>query len=300
MPKIRKAAFALPSLITLFAVLCAFVSITFSFTAHGLVGDERITYLFYAAVAIVGSIAFDTFDGKIARLTRTSTKFGMELDSLADAISFGVAPAVLMYAFALHQLKFIGIFACFLYLCGALLRLARFNIELPPEGVQTHFKGIPSPGGAACIISIVMACAEINFVKFTDFELNTLAFITVAVGILMISNVRYKTMKGPKNKADVAYVITGILIFVLGSVFHGPYIGFFLLTSYFVLSGILLTALYNLKRPPRAHRRHRHAGKSASHADDNHTSDSHADDNHTSDNLADDTETATPSAEEDE
>jgi len=289
MPKIRKAAFALPSLVTLFAVLCAFVSITFTFTAQGLAGEERITYLLYAAIAIVGSIAFDSFDGKIARLTRTSTKFGMELDSLADAISFGVAPAILMYGFALHQLGFLGIFACFLFLCGALLRLARFNIELPPEGVQTHFKGIPSPGGAACIISIVMACAETNFVEFTSFELKTLAAIMVAIGILMISNVRYKTMKGPKSKGDAAYVITGIVIFTLGSVLQAPVIGFFLLTSYFVLSGIFITVLFNLKRPPRAHRRNRH--KSASHISDDHAND------HISDDHADDTETATPPTE---
>ena len=112
---------------------------------------ERIQWIFWAAIAILGSIVFDLFDGKVARWTHTSTKFGMELDSLADGVSFGVAPAVLLYGYALHDAGIFGVIACFLYVCGALLRLARFNIEAPDEGVQKYFKGIPSPGGAAGI-----------------------------------------------------------------------------------------------------------------------------------------------------
>lgn len=257
MRKIKKARFALPSLVTLGSVFCSFWSMTFVFQSMGHLGEARLENLFYAALAIIGSIVFDTFDGKVARLTHTSTKFGMELDSLADAVSFGVAPAFLIYGFALHQAGVFGIIACFLFISGALLRLARFNIEAPDEGVQTYFKGIPAPGGAACIAALVLAAIDTKFTTFTPFEMNTLGAITIAVGLLMVSNVKYTTLKGKKTKADWAYVIVGISFFVAMCFVYTPSVAFFLLVLYFVGFGMLNTIYLSLKRGPRRRKKRR-------------------------------------------
>lgn len=255
MRRIRKARFALPSLVTLGSVFCSFFSMSLVIRAMSLAGDDRIELLFWAAIAIIGSIVFDLFDGKVARWTHTSTKFGMELDSLADGVSFGVAPAVLLYGFALCNAGIFGIIACFLYICGALLRLARFNIEAPEEGVQTYFKGIPSPGGAAGVASIVLAAISINFTTFTPFELKTLGVVAIFLGILMVSNVCYKTLKGKKTKADIGIVLAGIAFFGVMCFVENPSIAFFLLFCYFVAWGMLLTIYLNLKRGPRSSRR---------------------------------------------
>ena len=256
MKKIKKARFALPSLVTLGSVFCSFLSMTFAFDAAQAANPvEWHRYILYAALAIIGSTVFDLFDGKVARATHTSTKFGMELDSLADGVSFGVAPAVLMYCFALHNAGIFGLIACFLYIAGTLVRLARFNIEAPDEGVQTFFKGIPAPGGAACVVAIVLACLDIDFVKFTNFEINTLACITIAIGLLMVSAIKYKTLKGAKTWSDWVYMFIGIGMFGIMCFVKSPSIAFFLLVCYFVAYGMLYTVYYNLKYGGRRRRR---------------------------------------------
>ncbi len=251
MKKIKKARFALPNLVTLGSVFCSFLSMSFALEAQGLAAQPRVDAFFYSALAILGSIIFDTFDGKVARWTHTSTKFGMELDSLADGVSFGVTPGLLIYAFALNQLGIWGLIASFLFVSGALLRLARFNIEAPEEGVQTYFKGIPAPGGAACIAAVVLACIDLNHIEFTQVDVNILACLAVGVGLLMVSNVKYKTLKGKKTKYDYIYIAVGVLFFASMCFIETPAIAFFLLVCYFVLFGMLNTIYLNLTRVPR-------------------------------------------------
>ena len=255
--KIKKARFALPSLVTLGSVFCAFLSMSFVFKSQALQGDERLLLLQYAAIAIIGSIVFDTFDGKVARWTKTSTKFGMELDSLSDCVSFGIAPALLIYGFALNEAGIFGLIASFIYACGALLRLARFNIEAPDEGVQTFFKGIPSPAGAACLAAIVLACIDTQIMPSTPSSPSTANARNgkhIAVGLLMVSNVKYKTLKGKKTKGDIAFVLIGLILFGSMCFVFTPSIAFFLLVCYFVVYGMLLTIYLNLKRVPRRRR----------------------------------------------
>ena len=248
--KVRhKARFALPNLVTLGSVFCSFLSM--SLVIRGMaqtIPDDRIHYIFLAALAILGSIIFDLFDGKVARWTHTSTKFGMEMDSLADGVSFGVAPAVLIYGFALQQAGIFGIIASFLFVSGALLRLARFNIEAPDEGVQKYFKGLPSPAGAAGISAIVLAAIDIKFTSFSTFEVNTLAFVAIGLGLMMVSNISYKTLKGEKTLADKIVVIVGVLFFASMCFVFTPSIAFFLLYCYFIGWGLLLTVYLSLKR----------------------------------------------------
>lgn len=254
--KMKKAVFALPSLITLCSVFCAFLSMAWSFHAQSLTGQQRLDTLMYAALAILGSIVFDTFDGKVARATHTSTKFGMELDSLADAVSFGVAPAILIFGFALTDAGWFGILSAFLYTAGAILRLARFNVEAPPEGVQTFFKGIPAPGGAACMAALVMGAIQNGFTEFSTFEMNTIGAIVIAVGLLMVSTVKYKTMKGKKTKGDYIYTILGISLFIALCFITNPATAFFFLIAYYVVYGLLYSVIWNLKHM-KPHRRRR-------------------------------------------
>ena len=250
--KLKKARFALPSLVTLGSVFCSFLSMSLvirgmAMTEH----DAQIHMLFLAALAILGSIVFDLFDGKVARWTKTSTKFGMELDSLADGVSFGVAPAVLLYGFALQYAGVFGIIASFLYVSGALVRLARFNIEAPDEGVQTLFKGLPSPAGAAGVSSIVLAAIDFGFVEFTRFEVNTIACIAIVLGLMMVSNINYKTLKGKKTLADKLVVVLGVLGFGAMCFVMSPARAFFFLYCYFIIWGLLLTVYINLNKRPR-------------------------------------------------
>lgn len=260
--KMKKAVFALPSLVTLSSVFCAFLSMAWSFQAQAQSGQERLDTMMYAALAIIGSIVFDTFDGKVARATHTSTRFGMELDSLADAVSFGVAPAILVFGFALTDAGWFGIIAAFVFAAGAILRLARFNVEAPPEGVQTFFKGIPAPGGAACMAAIVMGAInsprylEHGFTNLTPFEMNTIGCIAIAVGLLMVSTVKYKTMKGKKTVGDYIFVGVGLSLFAALCFILDPATAFFFLVVYYVTYGLLYTVVWNLKHM-KPHRRRR-------------------------------------------
>lgn len=256
--KLKKAVFLLPNLVTLSSVFCAFLSMAWSFRAQSQVGTERLDTIMLAAIFVICSIVFDTFDGKVARATHTSSKFGMELDSLADAVSFGIAPAILLYGFALYQAGWFGIIASFLFACGSILRLARFNVEAPPEGVQTFFKGIPAPGGAACIAAIVMAAIHNGFSITTPFEINTLGAIAIAIGVLMISTVKYKTFKGKKTKGDYIFIAIGVAMFAALCFILHPATAFFFLVTYYVGFGILYSIYNNLKhmRPHRRKRRH--------------------------------------------
>ena len=143
----KKGIYLLPSLFTTGNVFCGFYAFIAVFND-----------MFYtAAWAIVFAIIFDVLDGRVARLTNTTSEFGEQYDSLADIISFGMAPAFLAYAWVLKPYGRLGWMAAFLFLlCGA-LRLTRFNISQPDVKSQ-HFVGLPIPGAAAVIASIIIVC----------------------------------------------------------------------------------------------------------------------------------------------
>src|SRR5437667_7485401 len=130
---LRKLMFVLPNLFTVSSIFCGVYSITLS------AGEPTGDNFYRAAVAIFFGSFFDAFDGRVARLTRTQSEFGVELDSLADVITFGVAPGVLMYRWSLYQLGSAGLFAGFVYVACAALRLARFNVLAAHEpGPSKH------------------------------------------------------------------------------------------------------------------------------------------------------------------
>src|SRR3954463_13543659 len=165
--KLRKLLFVLPNLFTVSSIFCGFYALTLC------TGEASPAQLYQAALAIFFGIFFDGFDGRVARLTKTQSQFGMELDSLADVVTFGAAPALLVYRWALQPLGIGGIFIGFMFAaCGA-LRLARFNVlaireeaakKAAPAGQPTKshaagrfFVGLPIPLGAGVVISMIIA-----------------------------------------------------------------------------------------------------------------------------------------------
>src|SRR3972149_11266395 len=150
---LRRAMFVLPNLFTCSSIFLGFYAITLC------AGEATPAQLFTAALAIFFAIFFDAFDGRVARLTKTQSDFGVQLDSLADVVSFGAAPALLAYKWALGPLGFAGFFLCFAFAaCGA-LRLARFNVlaNRGEKGSSRFFVGLPIPLAAGTIVSIVIA-----------------------------------------------------------------------------------------------------------------------------------------------
>ena len=188
---LRKAMFVLPNLFTCSSIFLGFYAMTLC------AGDPSPAQLNQAALSIFFAIFFDAFDGRVARMTKTQSDFGVELDSLADVISFGAAPALLVYKWALGSLGFIGFFLCFAFAaCGA-LRLARFNVlaHRGVKGSSRFFVGLPIPLAAGTLVSIVIA----HYRAFGSVgDEATRILIAAVVGLLsflMVSTIRYRTFK---------------------------------------------------------------------------------------------------------
>jgi CDP-diacylglycerol---serine O-phosphatidyltransferase len=181
-PKVRRGVALLPSLFTMGNMFCGYACIIYS-----LRGDYE------SAAPYIGiSIVLDMLDGRIARLTGTSSEFGLQLDSLADAISFGVAPAIMSYSWGLEPLGRLGMFSGFLFVSAAVLRLARFNIQSAAGGDKRYFVGMPSPAAAAIPASTVFLLSD----KITDYRaaLPVLAMVLVPA-LLMVSTIRFRSFK---------------------------------------------------------------------------------------------------------
>lgn len=197
--------FVLPNLFTVSSIFCGFYAIT-------LCVSEEPNFLWRAAIAIFFGMFFDMFDGRVARLTKTQSEFGVQLDSLADLVSFGVAPAVLLYSWMLKGLDFVGLFVGFLYTaCGA-LRLARFNVLAAREpGSSKYFLGLPIPLAAGTVVALVLSSHQIENAAFPNPV--AVAVITVILALLMVSNVRYRTFKDlrPSKKSITIAFVLGVI-----------------------------------------------------------------------------------------
>lgn len=180
---LHKGVYVLPNLITTAGLFCGFYSIIAS-----LRGDFLI-----AAIAIMAANVFDVLDGRLARLTNTTSRFGIEYDSLCDLVAFGVAPGILVYCWALAPWGTFGWLAASLYLtCGA-LRLARFNVQL--DNVEKrHFIGLPIPAAAEVVASTVMLYYFFGGEGATYRHMIVLVMVYALAG-LMVSNIRYFSFK---------------------------------------------------------------------------------------------------------
>jgi CDP-diacylglycerol--serine O-phosphatidyltransferase len=188
---LRKAMFVLPNLFTVSSIFLGFYALTLC------AGDATPQQLYQAAVAIFFAMFFDAFDGRVARMTKTQSDFGVQLDSLADVMSFGAAPALLVYKWALAPLGFVGLFVAFSFAaCGA-LRLARFNVLAArgDKGSSRFFVGLPIPLAAGAIVALVIAHYR-QFGSMTDGNTRIpVALVVVLLSFLMVSTIRYRTFK---------------------------------------------------------------------------------------------------------
>ena len=188
---LRKAMFVLPNLFTVSSIFLGFYALVLC------AGDATPEQLYQAALAIFFAIFFDGFDGRVARMTKTQSDFGVQLDSLADVISFGAAPALLVYKWALAPLGLPGIVVAFAFAaCGA-LRLARFNVLAArgEKGSSRFFVGLPIPLAAGAIVALVIAHYR-QFGSTTNPATRVpVAIVVVVLSFLMVSTIRYRTFK---------------------------------------------------------------------------------------------------------
>ena len=195
--------FVLPNLFTVSSIFCGFYAIVTSMDGSG---PDRF---YRAAVAILFAVVFDCADGRVARMTKTQSDFGVQLDSLADVISFGLAPALLVYEWALRSLGPAGIAICFIYAaCGA-LRLARFNVMTQDQSESpTYFTGLPIPVAAASIVSLVLAHYRIGGGNLGNQPV--MAVVMLLLSLLMVSSIHYRTFKKlPQHRLTMAFVLFG-------------------------------------------------------------------------------------------
>jgi CDP-diacylglycerol--serine O-phosphatidyltransferase len=188
---------------------------------------------YFAGVAIVVSIIFEALDGRVARLTNTTSEFGVQYDSLADVISFGMAPALLAYAWVLKPFGRLGWLAAFLFLlCGA-LRLARFNVT-KPDTTGDNFIGLPIPAAAAVIASIVIAFEDLFK---TRLDPKIMVGVVYLLAFLMVSNVKYPAFKKFEFKKRVTFtrfMFVILFIYVLATI---PREALFVLSFSYAMSG---------------------------------------------------------------
>ncbi|WP_428619250.1 CDP-diacylglycerol--serine O-phosphatidyltransferase [Shewanella sp.] len=191
-----------------------------------------------AAIAIFVAMLFDGIDGRVARMTNTQSAFGAEYDSMADMVSFGVAPALIAYNWALADLGKIGWLAAFIYCAGAALRLARFNTQVGVAD-KRYFQGLASPAAAAIIAGAIWTG---TYYEISGDKVSFLVVVmTMCAGLLMVSNFRYYSFKDYDWRSRVNFVVILALVglFVLVSV--QPATILFIAFSLYALSGPVYT-----------------------------------------------------------
>lgn len=244
----RKTYYVLPNLFTLSSVLCGFASL--ALTASG--RSEADLYL--AALAICFGLFFDTFDGRVARLTKTQTDLGRDLDSLADVITFGAAPALLVYKWGMTGFGMTGMLIAGLFVCAGAMRLARFNVLSRREEQSGHKKpgkfclGLPIPPAASMLVFVVIVSHHSAEYKVLS-EGSTAALVLV-LSFLMVSRVRFRSFKELRFSAKTV----GVVLLVGGACgawfwmgFAKAFIFLFLVLAYIVL-GLAEEVLFYRRR----------------------------------------------------
>ena len=238
----RRGIYLLPNLFTTASLFAGFYAIVQAMNGRF---DQ-------AAIAIFVAMVLDSLDGRVARLTKTQSAFGAEYDSLSDMVSFGAAPALIVYEWSLRGMGKLGWIAAFVYVAGAALRLARFNTMLEVAD-KRYFQGLPSPAAAALVAGFVWI-ADDNAIDPESIRWVAWA-VTVFAGLTMVSNLKYYSFKAINLKRSVPFV--AVLLFVVliallsyqpAVVLFGGFVAYFL--SGFVMSG--WSMLRRRRAPPAA------------------------------------------------
>lgn len=240
-----RGIYLLPNLFTSAALFAGFYAIVQAMNAN----FEQ------SAIAIFIAMVMDGLDGRVARMTNTQSAFGAEYDSLSDMVSFGVAPALIMYTWALQPMQKLGWIAAFIYCACAALRLARFNTKLEdPFQDKRYFQGLPSPAAAALLAGFVWVSYEYNVdgreIFFGAIQMKWLAwFITIFAAGSMVSDLKFYSGKDINLKQSVPFVaiLAIVLAFVLIS--YSPPEVLFTVVLVYALSGYYIWAKSQLKKP---------------------------------------------------
>ncbi len=228
--KAKRGVYLLPNVLTTFGLFSGFLAIILA---------TKGQYL-ESAIAIFVAMLWDGLDGRVARLTNTQSAFGEQYDSMADMLSFCVAPALLMYFWQFEQMGKIGWIGAFIYSAAGALRLARFNTQI---GIQDkrYFQGLPSPAAAALIAGLVWTKEFIGTTPYDQYLATISWVILVSAGVLMVSNIRYYSFKeiNLKGRSSFKLQLIAILIIILVTLWPSA----ILFTFFFVyaLSGLIIT-----------------------------------------------------------
>ncbi|WP_227526056.1 CDP-diacylglycerol--serine O-phosphatidyltransferase [Psychrobacter sp. FDAARGOS_221] len=230
-PVVSRGVYLAPNLITTLSLLSGFFSILSSMQGN----------YYKAALAIFLSAILDGADGRVARMLNAQSPFGEQYDSLADMLAFGVAPAILIYSFALQPLGRIGIACAFVFTACAAFRLARFNVQIG-EVDKRFFVGLASPLAAILVTSSVMVSIDHNqWIGVYDTQVMVLSAIWVVIcGLLMVSNLKYYSFK-EFDKKKVPFVALIFAVLVMGVVLYDIPVGILAIGIIYALSGILST-----------------------------------------------------------
>lgn len=198
-----RGIYLLPNLLTTAGLFSGFYAVVSSMNGH---------YI-SAAIAIFIAMIFDGLDGRVARMTNTQSEFGAEYDSMADMVSFGIAPGLVAYNWALSSFGKFGWLAAFVYVACAALRLARFNTQVGVAD-KRYFQGLASPAAAGVIASLIWVGSEYQ-IDGQEYGF-IVGLLTIATGLLMVSNFRYNSFKDVDWKGKVNFIV--VLFIVLGFV----------------------------------------------------------------------------------
>jgi CDP-diacylglycerol--serine O-phosphatidyltransferase len=244
--RLRKGMYILPSLFTTANIAFGYYAILQ--ITHATIADSW--HFDNAAKAIGFAVMFDGLDGRIARMTGTSSDFGRELDSLADVITFGVAPAILVYKWALAGMGIPGIAICAVYAaCGA-IRLARFNVIAHAEsGTQRFFVGLPIPLAAGMLVSLVIALNRLEAPVSEAVGLWPIATLVLVLAFLMVSTIRYRTFKEAGLNPRTLLVFLLVTALGVGVAIRGrPSLVLLVYFSFYILLGLAEEALFGRRR----------------------------------------------------
>lgn len=236
MPK-RKGIYLLPNMITTSALFCGFYAIVMSLNV-----DFK-----QSTIAIFIGMVLDSLDGRVARLTRTQSEFGAQLDSLSDMVTFGVAPALVAYEWSLKGMGRIGWVAAFVFCACAALRLARFNTNIAIVD-KRFFQGLPSPSAAAIVAGFIWLMDDMN-IAGNQYEWLCWA-ITLVAGLTMVTNIPFYSFKDMKMHKSVPFIIAIALVLILVAISFDPPKALFGIFVVYGLSGYVVYVWHKIKGKP--------------------------------------------------